>query len=71
MNISDLHHLEDNATLETDLCIVGTGPAGLSIAAEFAGTNTSVLVLESGGLEWETDTQALCDIVSAPPRPLE
>jgi choline dehydrogenase-like flavoprotein len=68
MNISDLHHLEDNATLETDLCIVGTGPAGLSIAAEFAGTNTSVLVLESGGLEWETDTQALCDIVSAPPR---
>lgn len=68
MNIADLHELEPNTVLHADLCIVGTGPAGMSIAAEFAGTKTRVLLLEAGGREWETDTQALYEIESAPPR---
>jgi choline dehydrogenase-like flavoprotein len=34
-----------------DLCIVGAGAAGLSLAAEFAATGLHVLVLEAGGLK--------------------
>jgi len=68
MKILDLNHLEDSSLLQADLCIVGTGPAGLSIAKQFARRNVNVLLLESGGLEQEPDTQALYDIESAPPR---
>ncbi len=50
------------------MCIVGTGPAGVSIAKEFAGTSTRILLLESGGLEEESEIQALYDIEAAPPR---
>jgi choline dehydrogenase-like flavoprotein len=70
MNISDLNILEDNSLFEADLCIVGSGPAGLSIAGEFTGTKTTVLVLESGGMDEERDSQALYDIESLPPRQL-
>ena len=38
MRIEDLGSLEANATLDTDLVIIGGGPAGLSIAREFFGT---------------------------------
>ena len=37
--------------MDTDLVIIGGGPAGLTIAREFSGTSTRVLVLESGRLE--------------------
>ncbi|MGH8129898.1 MAG: FAD-dependent oxidoreductase [Steroidobacteraceae bacterium] len=36
--------------LQTDLCIVGGGAAGIAIAREFVGSGWSVIVLESGGL---------------------
>lgn len=64
MSVSDLRDFEDNAVIETDICIVGSGPAGLSIAKEFAGTNTQVWVVESGGYTEEPDTQALYEIES-------
>ncbi|GAB4240426.1 MAG: GMC family oxidoreductase [Elainellaceae cyanobacterium] len=68
MKVLDLRQLENNLQIETDLCIVGSGPAGLSIAKEFAGTNIQVWVLESGGKTEEPDTQALYNIenVGAP-----
>jgi choline dehydrogenase-like flavoprotein/predicted dehydrogenase len=62
MKIFDLDQLEDSSVIDTDLCIVGSGPAGMSIASEFARTNTRVLVLESGGLSDEPDTQVLYEI---------
>ncbi len=64
MNFFDLREFEDNTLIEADLCIVGSGPVGLSIAKEFAGTNVDVLVLESGGLKTEEETQKLYDIES-------
>src|SRR3982074_2560463 len=64
MKVFDLNQVEDNSLMESDLCIVGSGPAGLSIANEFAQTRIDVLVLESGGLEDEADTQTLYDIES-------
>jgi choline dehydrogenase-like flavoprotein len=51
MRIEDLRFLGAGATLDTDLVIIGGGPAGLTIAREFFGTSTRVLILESGGLE--------------------
>src|SRR5689334_16500427 len=64
MRVFDLKHFEDLSPLESDLCIVGTGPAGLSIASEFASTGIRVLLVESGGFEDETKTQALYEIES-------
>jgi choline dehydrogenase-like flavoprotein len=64
MHVLDLNQLEPDSLTETDLCIIGAGPAGLSIANEFVGTSTRVLILESGGLADEPDTQALYEIES-------
>ena len=57
MIIDDLRAAEINGPLETDLCILGSGPAGLTIAGEFANMPVKVLVIESGGL----DEDPLCD----------
>jgi choline dehydrogenase-like flavoprotein len=48
-----------HATLETDVCIVGAGAAGITLATELAGQPFRVLVVESGGLDYEADTQSL------------
>ena len=44
--------------LECDLCIVGAGAAGISLALAFAGTAVAVVLLEGGGLEFEEASQA-------------
>ena len=51
MQIANLDSLYADSTIETDLVIVGGGPAGLTIAREFFGTSARVLVLESGDLK--------------------
>ena len=49
--IADLDKLPpDRALGEFDLCIVGSGPAGGTLAAELAGSGLSICVLESGRL---------------------
>lgn len=55
----DLKQLPDGHAIDCELCIVGAGAAGITIAKELAGTDISVCLLESGSLEWEDDTQAL------------
>jgi choline dehydrogenase-like flavoprotein len=62
LKFSDFRETTANSLIETDLCIIGSGPAGLSIAKEFIGTNIQVLIVESGGLEEEPETQALYEI---------
>lgn len=52
---------------EADLCIIGAGPAGITIAAEFANTPWRICLLESGGLRSERDSQALNDAISVGP----
>jgi choline dehydrogenase-like flavoprotein len=46
-------------SLCADVCVVGAGAAGISIALQFLGTKTRVLLLESGGLQHEAATQQL------------
>ena len=43
--------------VNSDLCIVGAGPAGITLAREFSGTSTRVCLLESGGREVERRAQ--------------
>lgn len=64
MSLLDLREFVSEAPLESDLCIIGSGPAGITIAQEFANTPIKVLVLESGGNTEEIGTQALYDIES-------
>jgi choline dehydrogenase-like flavoprotein len=44
---------------DVDVCIVGAGPAGISIARSFIGTPVRVCVVESGGLSAEARSQQL------------
>jgi choline dehydrogenase-like flavoprotein len=55
----DASDLPDGQPLTADLCIVGAGAAGITLALQFAGTDVDVLLLESGGFKPEADTQAL------------
>lgn len=47
--------------IAVDVCIVGTGPAGLSLAQEFLGHRATVCLIESGGLTPEFEAQDLAD----------
>ena len=62
MNYFDLREFQENTLIKVDLCIVGSGPVGLSIAKEFVGTDINVLVVEGGGFETEDETQKLNEI---------
>jgi choline dehydrogenase-like flavoprotein len=54
--IFDLRHLAEQPDLAADICIVGSGPAGISLALRFATGPLEVLLLESGGFEPEPET---------------
>ena len=55
----DARTLEPGTLIEGDLCIVGTGAAGISMALEWAGSARKVILLEGGGLNVEAQMQAL------------
>ena len=56
---TDAERLRDGARLETDLCIIGTGPAGITVARELQDDRIDVLLLESGGWNAEDWPQSL------------
>jgi choline dehydrogenase-like flavoprotein len=64
IDIVDFNELDQRDDFETDLCIVGSGFAGLSIAKEFLGSTVRVLVVESGGTEPSDFANTLNDIKS-------
>lgn len=45
--------------MKADVCIIGGGAAGLTLAREFLGTSARVILLESGGKNPEVETQRL------------
>ncbi|HKW11399.1 MAG TPA: GMC family oxidoreductase [Gemmatimonadaceae bacterium] len=56
---TDARTLANGTVLEGDLCIVGAGASGITIAREFAKTPLKVLLLEGGGFELEQQIQDL------------
>ena len=65
MKYLDLETLADVSSIETDLCIVGSGPAGASIAMEFAGSKVQVLIVEAGGVDETSADQSLYEVEKA------
>lgn len=55
----DARTLDDDSIIEGDLCIVGAGAAGISMALEWADTSYKVILLEGGGFNVESDVQDL------------
>lgn len=51
----------DTPALDADVCIVGSGPAGLTVARGLATRHLRVVILESGGRRPDPDAQALND----------
>ena len=47
------------SVIETDVCIVGAGAAGITLAREFTNASFRVVLVESGGTETEQATQDL------------
>ena len=68
----DARTLENGSLIEGDLCIVGAGAAGISIALEWINAGRKVLLLEGGGFDFEPQMQDLYrgDIVGLPYFPL-
>jgi choline dehydrogenase-like flavoprotein len=57
--INDLNEREISGTVKTDLCLIGAGAAGITIAREMVGGHIDVFLVESGSLNFEAATQAL------------
>jgi choline dehydrogenase-like flavoprotein len=57
--IDDLRDIPGAGRIDADVCLIGAGAAGITIARELAGGPLRVCLVEGGGLEYEADSQAL------------
>ena len=56
--IKDFNGFEDGSSITADICIVGSGAAGITIAREFIGARHTVVMLESGGFGSESEIRS-------------
>ncbi len=49
-------------TFEAEVCVVGAGAAGLTLAMDLASRGVSVLLLESGGVKFQWESHELLDV---------
>ena len=59
--ILDARTLPSGTAIESDICIVGAGTAGIALALQFIGAGFKVCQVESGGLAPDRTLQALAD----------
>ena len=57
----DARKLENRSLIEGDICIVGAGAAGISMALEWIDSPYKVILLEGGGFEYDEKVQELYD----------
>ncbi len=55
----DSRNLSDNTIIEGDICIVGAGVAGISMSMDWLNTHQKVILLESGGFDYDDRVQDL------------
>jgi hypothetical protein len=55
----DARTLPEDTVVESEVCIVGAGAAGITLARELIGEPYRVCLLESGGLDFDEVTQSL------------
>ena len=70
---TDARTLENGAVLDGDLCIVGAGASGITIARELANSPLKILLLEGGGFDFDPQMQELYrgEIIGQPYYPLQ
>ncbi|WP_019670278.1 GMC oxidoreductase [Eudoraea adriatica] len=56
---TDARKLENNTKIEGDICIVGAGAAGISMALDWNKNGKNVILLEGGGFEYDNKIQDL------------
>lgn len=55
----DARSVAEGSEFVADVCVVGTGPAGIAIADRLRGSGLQIALIESGGLDPELSTQRL------------
>ena len=55
----DARQVDGLANITSDVCVIGAGAAGITMALEFAGKEIEVVVLEGGGFNPDAATQSL------------
>jgi choline dehydrogenase-like flavoprotein len=55
----DARRVQGGREFDCDLCVVGAGPAGIAIVDRLRNSGLSIVLLESGGLNYELSTQRL------------
>lgn len=56
--LHDLNTAAPSGSEKFDVCIVGAGPAGITLALELARKNKRVALCEAGGFAWSDDSQS-------------
>jgi len=56
----DLNNASAPERLESDVCVVGGGAAGVALARSLSRRGHDVCLLEAGGMDFEQATQDLC-----------
>ena len=66
--IHDFNSYEHGAVIQADICVIGSGAAGLTVASQFFGTRWKVVVLEGGGSSAEASSRDLyqAEVVGLP-----
>jgi len=59
--IRDAHELPEGRTIEADVCIVGSGAAGITLAKELSRRSVDVCIISGGALEYDENVQDLYD----------
>lgn len=62
--MKDLQELSTTVGTVYDICIIGSGPAGIILCAELADTNIKICLLESGGLRKSKKADELRRVIS-------
>ncbi len=57
--IIDARTLDSSSKLHADVCVIGAGPAGLTLALELGRLGVEVCVLESGSIDWDPSSYRL------------
>ena len=57
----DAKGLDNNSLIQGDICIIGAGAAGISIALDWINTPYKVILLEGGGFDYDEKVQQLYD----------
>lgn len=65
MNTLDANNITKSTTLEFDLCIVGGGAAGITIAKQLANSSIKIALLESGDHDFDPETQSLYEFTNS------